>query len=172
LIPRIAAVGTSFSPLPCLDWHGYGVAIAHRVEIEVGADGHASPPPSGAAAAAPPAGAPPSHTVRPASRSPPLLSTWHHLVWDPFASRTCWSVPNCQTKNVSAHAAAHAISPILSQPTAVSVLTPKYQSNTRPIARTLPSPFARLTGIHVLSVGLRTIPWPHSQVFVMPRAIS
>jgi hypothetical protein len=29
--------------------------IAHRAEVEVGADGHASTPPSGAAAAAPPA---------------------------------------------------------------------------------------------------------------------
>jgi hypothetical protein len=30
---------------------------AHRVEVEVGADGHANAPPSGGAAAAPPAGA-------------------------------------------------------------------------------------------------------------------
>jgi hypothetical protein len=51
LIPRIAAVGISFSPLPCQAWHGYGVTIAHRVEVEVGADGPASAPPSGAAAA-------------------------------------------------------------------------------------------------------------------------
>jgi hypothetical protein len=57
LIPRIAAVGTSFSPLPCQILHDYGVTRAHRVEVEVGADGHASAPPSGAAAAAPPAGA-------------------------------------------------------------------------------------------------------------------
>jgi hypothetical protein len=57
LIPRIAAVGTSFSPLPCQAWHGYGVTNAHRVDVEVGADGLASAPPSGAAAAAPPAGA-------------------------------------------------------------------------------------------------------------------
>jgi hypothetical protein len=57
LIPRIATVGTSFSPLPCQAWHGYGVTNAHRVEVEVGADGPASAPPSGAAAAAPPAGA-------------------------------------------------------------------------------------------------------------------
>jgi hypothetical protein len=48
LIPRIAAVGTSFSPLPCHAWHGYGVTSAHRVEVEVGADGPASAPPSGA----------------------------------------------------------------------------------------------------------------------------
>jgi hypothetical protein len=60
LIPRITAVGTSFSPLPCQVWHGYGVTSAHRVEVEVGADGYASAPPSGAAAAAPPAGATPS----------------------------------------------------------------------------------------------------------------
>jgi hypothetical protein len=59
LIPRIAAVGTSFSPLPCQAWHGYGVTSVRRVEVEVGADGPASAPPSGAAAAAPPAGAPP-----------------------------------------------------------------------------------------------------------------
>ena len=57
LIPRIAAAGTSFSPLPCQAWHGYGVTSAHRVEVEVGADGAASAPLSGAAAAAPPAGA-------------------------------------------------------------------------------------------------------------------
>jgi hypothetical protein len=57
LIPRIEAVGTSFSPLPCQARHGYMVTSAHRVEVEVGADGHASAPPSGAAAAAPPAGA-------------------------------------------------------------------------------------------------------------------
>jgi hypothetical protein len=41
------------SPLPCQAWHGYGVTSAHRVEVEVGADGPASVPPSGAAAAAP-----------------------------------------------------------------------------------------------------------------------
>jgi hypothetical protein len=57
LIPWIAAVGASFSPLPCHAWHGYGVTGAHRVEVEVGADGPASAPLSGAAAAAPPAGA-------------------------------------------------------------------------------------------------------------------
>jgi hypothetical protein len=57
VIPRIAAVGTSFSPLPCQAWHGYGVTSAHRVEVEVGADEPASAPPSGAAAVAPPAGA-------------------------------------------------------------------------------------------------------------------
>jgi hypothetical protein len=57
LIPRIAAVGTSFSPLPCQAWHGYMVTSAHRVEVEVGADGPASAPLSGAAAGAPPAGA-------------------------------------------------------------------------------------------------------------------
>jgi hypothetical protein len=57
LITRIAAVGTSFSPLPCQAWHGYMVTSAHRVEVEVGADGLANAPPSGAAAAAPPAGA-------------------------------------------------------------------------------------------------------------------
>ena len=48
---------TSFIPLPCQAWHDYGVTNAHRVEVEVGADEHASAPPSGAAAAAPPAGA-------------------------------------------------------------------------------------------------------------------
>jgi hypothetical protein len=57
LIPRIAAVVTSFSPLPCQAWHGYNVINAHRVEVEVGADEHASAPPFGAAAAALPAGA-------------------------------------------------------------------------------------------------------------------
>jgi hypothetical protein len=57
LIPRTAAVGTSFSPLPCQARHGYGVTIAHRVEVEVGTDGSASAPLSGAAAAALPAGA-------------------------------------------------------------------------------------------------------------------
>jgi hypothetical protein len=47
----------SLSLLPCQVWHGYMVTNAHRVEVEVGADGHASAPPSGAAAAAPLAGA-------------------------------------------------------------------------------------------------------------------
>jgi hypothetical protein len=47
MIPRIAAAGTSFSPLPCQAWHGYMVISAHRVEIEVGADGLASTPPPG-----------------------------------------------------------------------------------------------------------------------------
>jgi hypothetical protein len=32
LVPRIAAVGTSFSPLPCQAWHGYGVTNAHHVD--------------------------------------------------------------------------------------------------------------------------------------------
>jgi hypothetical protein len=57
MITRIAAAGTSFSPLPCQARHGYMVTNAHRVEVEVVADGHASAPPSGAAAAAPPEGA-------------------------------------------------------------------------------------------------------------------
>jgi hypothetical protein len=57
LIPRIATVGTSFSPLPCQAWHGNGVTNAHRVEVEVGADGPANAPLSGGGAAAPPAGA-------------------------------------------------------------------------------------------------------------------
>jgi hypothetical protein len=58
LITRIAAAGTSCSPLPCQAWHGYMVTTAHRVEVEVGADGPASAPLSGAAGAAPPAGTP------------------------------------------------------------------------------------------------------------------
>jgi hypothetical protein len=53
LTPRIETTGTSFSPLPCQAWHGNMVTNAHRVEVEVGADGHASAPPSGAAAAPP-----------------------------------------------------------------------------------------------------------------------
>jgi hypothetical protein len=57
LIPRILAAGTSFSPLPCQACHGYMVTSAHRVEVEIGADGAASAPLSAAAAAAPPAGA-------------------------------------------------------------------------------------------------------------------
>jgi hypothetical protein len=57
VIPRIAAAGTSFSSLPCQARHGYMVTSAHRVEVEVGADGPASATLSGAAAAAPPAGA-------------------------------------------------------------------------------------------------------------------
>jgi hypothetical protein len=40
--PRIAAVGTSFSPLPCKARHGYMVTSVHRVEVEVGAGGPAS----------------------------------------------------------------------------------------------------------------------------------
>jgi hypothetical protein len=55
LVTRVADVGTSFSPLPCQARHGYKVTNAHRVEVEVGADGPASAPLSGAPAAAPPA---------------------------------------------------------------------------------------------------------------------
>jgi hypothetical protein len=54
LTTRIATAGTLYSPLPCKAWHGYMVTCAHRVEVEVGAQMHASAPPSGAAAAAPP----------------------------------------------------------------------------------------------------------------------
>jgi hypothetical protein len=58
LIPRIAAAGTSFSPLPCQAWHGHSVVTsAHRVEVDVGADGPASAPHFGAAAVALPADA-------------------------------------------------------------------------------------------------------------------
>jgi hypothetical protein len=52
LIPRIAAPGTSFSPLPCQAWHGYMVTSDHRVEVGVSADGPASAPHSGAAGGA------------------------------------------------------------------------------------------------------------------------
>jgi hypothetical protein len=54
---RIAAPGTSFSPLPCQALHDYTVTNAHRVKVEVIADGPPSAPPSGAAVA-PRAGAP------------------------------------------------------------------------------------------------------------------
>jgi hypothetical protein len=57
LITQNAATDTSLCPLPYQAWHGYIITSAHRVEVEVGADGHASALPSGAAAAAPPAGA-------------------------------------------------------------------------------------------------------------------
>jgi hypothetical protein len=56
LITRIAATCTSFSPLPCHAWHGYAITNAHRVDVEVGADGPASAPLSGASATAPLAG--------------------------------------------------------------------------------------------------------------------
>jgi hypothetical protein len=42
--------------LPRQAWHGYMATSAHRVEVQVDADGHASAPLSGAAAASPPAG--------------------------------------------------------------------------------------------------------------------
>jgi hypothetical protein len=64
LVPRIAAAGTSSSPLPYQAWHGYMVTSANRVEVEVGANGPLSAPLSGAAAAAPPAGAFVSSFVR------------------------------------------------------------------------------------------------------------
>jgi hypothetical protein len=50
LITRIVATGTSFSPLPCQAWQGHMVISAHRVKMEVGADGPASALPSAAAA--------------------------------------------------------------------------------------------------------------------------
>jgi hypothetical protein len=74
MITRIAAAGASVSPLPCQAWHGFKFTNAHRVEGEVGADGHASAPPSGAAAAAPPAGA----LTYPTSRG----SLCHLPTWD------------------------------------------------------------------------------------------
>jgi hypothetical protein len=43
LIPRIAAAGTSISPLLCQAWRGYNVTSAHRVEVEVGAGGRCDP---------------------------------------------------------------------------------------------------------------------------------
>jgi hypothetical protein len=76
LIPRIAAAGTSLSPLPCQALHGYMVTSAHRVEVEVGADGPASAFLSGAAAAAPPAGA-----ITPAD-----YSSWPHPA--PYTSQS------------------------------------------------------------------------------------
>jgi hypothetical protein len=54
LISRIAAAGTSFSPLPCQAWHRNRVTSAYNVEIEVGADRVASAPHSGPDAVAPP----------------------------------------------------------------------------------------------------------------------
>jgi hypothetical protein len=57
LIPRIVAAGTLLSPLPYHTCHGYMITSAHRVEVEVFADGPASAPHSGAATTAPPAGA-------------------------------------------------------------------------------------------------------------------
>jgi hypothetical protein len=57
LIPRIVAAGTLFSHLPYHTCHGYMDTGAHRVEVEVFADGPASAPHSGAAATAPLAGA-------------------------------------------------------------------------------------------------------------------
>jgi hypothetical protein len=53
-ITRIAVAGTSFSPIPCQAWHSYKATNAHRVDGEVGADGHARAPPPGPP---PPAGA-------------------------------------------------------------------------------------------------------------------
>jgi hypothetical protein len=47
LIARIAVGGTSLSHQPCQAWHGYMLTNAHREEVEVGDDGHASPPPPG-----------------------------------------------------------------------------------------------------------------------------
>jgi hypothetical protein len=47
MIPRIAAAGTLFSPLPCQACHGYMFTSAHRVEVEVDSDGRASAPPPG-----------------------------------------------------------------------------------------------------------------------------
>jgi hypothetical protein len=75
LILRIAAVGTSFSLLPCQAWHGYGVTSAHRVEVEVGADGPASAPPPGTAVAALPAGAVSRSGVERTSDEPAFIAS-------------------------------------------------------------------------------------------------
>jgi hypothetical protein len=58
LITRIAVASTLFSFLQCQAWHGYRVASAHIVEVEVALMGMRAHPPSGTAAASPPAGAP------------------------------------------------------------------------------------------------------------------
>jgi hypothetical protein len=47
LITRISVVDTSFSPLSCQARHDHMVTNAHRVEIEVGADGPSGAPPPG-----------------------------------------------------------------------------------------------------------------------------
>jgi hypothetical protein len=58
LSQRMSTFGNrSLSPLPCQAWHGYMVTSAHRVKVDVAADGYASATPFGAAAVAPPAGA-------------------------------------------------------------------------------------------------------------------
>jgi hypothetical protein len=44
-------------PLPCQACHGYMVANAQHLEVEIGADGSTSTHPSEATATAPPAGA-------------------------------------------------------------------------------------------------------------------
>jgi hypothetical protein len=49
-------MGLEITRVPNTRFHAL-VTNAHRVEVEVGADGHASAPPSGAAASTPPAGA-------------------------------------------------------------------------------------------------------------------
>jgi hypothetical protein len=41
-VPRLVPL-----PVQCRAWHGYMVTNAHRVEVEVGSDGHASAPPPG-----------------------------------------------------------------------------------------------------------------------------
>jgi hypothetical protein len=47
MITRIAASGTSFSPLPSQASHGYMVTITYLVEVKVGSNGHASAHPPG-----------------------------------------------------------------------------------------------------------------------------
>jgi hypothetical protein len=73
VILRIAAAGTSFSPIPCQAWHGYRVTSAHRVKVEIGADGSACATLSGAAATSPPAGA----GKRESKRKDKKEKTWH-----------------------------------------------------------------------------------------------
>jgi hypothetical protein len=46
-IERIIAAGTSFSPISCHALDGYIATCAHRLEVKVGSDGHASAPPPG-----------------------------------------------------------------------------------------------------------------------------
>jgi hypothetical protein len=79
---------TSFSPLPCQAWHGYGVTSAHRVEGEVGADGPTTAPPSGAAAAPPPAGA---NTVLHHVKTMKRSTGDALLTWTTFGSPRFWS---------------------------------------------------------------------------------
>jgi hypothetical protein len=97
-----------------------------------------------------------------------FLSTRHHLVGNPHpsprgqAGGPHTAIQNCQRLCLLKISMFRVISP------AISVLVPGYQSDIEPIASILSTPIARLTSIHILSVGLYANLGPRALLLGMP----